>query len=180
MDGSKFVIVGGGLVAGYAAKQLVELGLKSGELTILSADSALPYERPSLSKGFLAGRENEAAITINTADYYSGHGIDVRLACWVTDIDLEKKRLFLQSGGTFEYEKLIAATGSRARILDLPGSRLPNVKYLRSMSDSTAIRQSAGKAKRAVVIGGGFIGMESRRCLPAASKSPVVLHKSRV
>ena len=181
MDGSKFVIAGGGLVAGYAAKQLVELGLKPGDLTILSADTALPYERPSLSKGFLAGRENEAAITINAADYYSGHGIDVRLACWVTDIDLEKKRLFLQSGETFAYEKLIAATGSRARILDLPGSRLPNVKYLRSMSDSAAIRQSAAKAKRAVVIGGGFIGMEVASVLAGQGiEVTMLLHQSRV
>jgi NADPH-dependent 2,4-dienoyl-CoA reductase/sulfur reductase-like enzyme len=181
MDGSKFVIAGGGLVAGYAAKQLVELGVKPGELTILSADTSLPYERPSLSKGFLAGRENEAAITINPADYYTGHGIDVRLDCWVTDIDLEKKHLSLLSGVAFEFEQLIAATGSRARILDIPGSRLPNVMYLRSMSDSTAIRRSATAAKRAVVIGGGFIGMEVASVLAGQGiEVAMVLHQNRV
>jgi NAD(P)H-nitrite reductase large subunit len=67
MNESKFVIVGGGMVAGYAAKQLVELGLTSGELAILSADTSVPYERPPLSKDFLAGRDTEESIRINSA-----------------------------------------------------------------------------------------------------------------
>ncbi len=84
MDQSNVVILGGGMVAGYAAKQLMELGLPKGELAILSADNAVPYERPPLSKNFLAGKDNEDAIKINTEDFYKKHGIELRLQCEVS------------------------------------------------------------------------------------------------
>ena len=160
MNESKFVIVGGGMVAGYAAKQLVELGLSSGELAILSADTSVPYERPPLSKGFLAGRDTEESIRINAEDFYREHGIEVRLGCRITGVDPEHKRLSLLAGGDFRFDKLIVATGAHARMLDIPGAELANVQYLRSLDDSKAIRQRARDVKRAVVIGGGFIGME--------------------
>jgi NADPH-dependent 2,4-dienoyl-CoA reductase/sulfur reductase-like enzyme len=160
MNESKFVIVGGGMVAGYAARQLVELGLKSGELAILSRDTYLPYERPPLSKGFLAGRDTEESIRINSEDFYREHGIEVRLGCQITGVDPEHKWVSLQSGGEFRFDQLIVATGSRVRTLDAPGAELANVQYLRSLDDSKAIRQRARDVKRAVVIGGGFIAME--------------------
>ena len=74
---SKYLILGGGMVAGYAAKEMVERGLKPGELSIVSADDAIPYERPPLSKGFLAGKEEEEKIRINPEDFYREHGIDL-------------------------------------------------------------------------------------------------------
>lgn len=161
MDSSKFAIVGGGMVAGYAAKQFVEQGgLKPGDLTILSADDTVPYERPPLSKGFLAGKDSEESIHINSADFYSGHGIEIRRNCAVTGIDPARRRLMLQSGGEFAFEKLILATGSRARRLTIPGADLSGVQYLRSLDDARAIRGRLAGVKRAVVIGGGFIGME--------------------
>lgn len=160
MNESNFVIVGGGMVAGYAAKQFVELGLPSGELAILSSDTSVPYERPPLSKGFLAGRETEESIRINPEDFYRENGIAVRLSCQVTSVDPDHKRLFLQSGDDFKFEKLIVATGARVRTLDIPGADLAGVQYLRSMDDSKAIRQRAQGVKQAVVIGSGFIGME--------------------
>jgi NADPH-dependent 2,4-dienoyl-CoA reductase/sulfur reductase-like enzyme len=160
MPESRFVIVGGGMVAGYAAKQFAELGLKPGELTILSADNAVPYERPPLSKGFLAGRDSEESLRINSEDFYRENGIEVRLGCQVEAVDPEHKRLKLQPGGDFRFEQLIVATGARVRKLDIPGAGLANVRYLRSLDDSRAIRQRARSVKHAVVIGGGFIGME--------------------
>lgn len=147
------------MVAGYAAKQLVELGLKPGELTILSADTAVPYERPPLSKGFLLGRDDEASIRINPEDFYRQHGIALKLNCTVASVDTNHRRLILQ-GGEFGYESLILATGSRARRLSVPGANLANIHYLRSLNNSKEIRQAAKDAKRAVVLGGGFIGME--------------------
>ena len=84
MDQSNVVILGGGMVAGYAAKQLMELGLPKGELAILSADNAVPYERPPLSKSFLAGKDSEDAIKINAEDFYKKHGIELRLQCEVS------------------------------------------------------------------------------------------------
>jgi NADPH-dependent 2,4-dienoyl-CoA reductase/sulfur reductase-like enzyme len=160
MEDSKIVIAGGGMVAGYAAKQMVELGLKSGDLAILSADSSVPYERPPLSKGFLAGSDTEEGIRINQEDFYREHGIDLRLGTGISGVDTAAKRLRLVSGGEFGFDKLIIATGARVNTLKIPGATLDNVRYLRSLDDSKAIRETAANVKRAVVIGSGFIGME--------------------
>jgi NADPH-dependent 2,4-dienoyl-CoA reductase/sulfur reductase-like enzyme len=160
MNQSNIVILGGGMVAGYAAKQLVELGLPKGELAILSADNAVPYERPPLSKGFLAGKDSEDAIKINPEDFYKKQGIEVRLQCEVAAVDIKRKRLILRGDDEFGFQKLIIATGARPRTLNIPGSTLQNLFYLRSLSDSKTIRNAAEKVKHAVVIGGGFIGME--------------------
>src|SRR6267142_2531609 len=165
MNQSKFAILGGGMVAGYAAKELVERGLKPGELAILSADTSIPYERPPLSKGFLAGKETEDAIRINSQDFYRKQGIDVKLGCEVSTVDRKRRRLALKSGGEFGFNKLIVATGARPRTLEIPGAKLRNLHYLRSLDDSKAIRSSAEHVKRAVVIGGGFIGMEGAAVL---------------
>src|SRR5713101_1899577 len=118
MDKAKFVIAGGGMVAGYAAKRLVELGLKPGELAILSADTSVPYERPPLSKGFLAGKDSEDAIRINPEDFYRKHGIEVKRDCEVAGVDPKRKRLTLKSGGEFRFDKLIVATGANPRTLE--------------------------------------------------------------
>src|SRR5437762_12552319 len=150
MDPAKFVIVGGGMVAGYAAKQMVELGLKPGELAILSADNAVPYERPPLSKSFLAGKDSEDGININPEDFYQKHGIEVRLQCEVARVDLKRKRLILKNTDEFGFRKLIIATGARPRNLNIPGSRLQNLFYLRSLNDSKRIRNAAEKAKHAI------------------------------
>lgn len=180
MSQSRFVILGGGMVAGYAAKQLVELGLKPGELTILSADTAIPYERPPLSKGFLAGRDNEESIAISPADFYRTHAIELRLGCEVTAVDAKRKRLSLK-GGEFGFEQLILATGCTSRHLTIPGAELPGVHYLRSLDDSRAIRERASIAKRAVVIGGGFIGMEVTSVLAQKQiETTMVMQEDRV
>ncbi len=160
MDQARFVILGGGMVAGYAAKQMVESGLKPKELAIISADTAIPYERPPLSKGFLAGKETEESIRINAQEFYRKQGIELKLECEVTKVDAKGKRLTPSSGGEFGFDKLIIATGAKPRRLEIPGAQLGNVRYLRSMDDSKAIRKIAEKVKNAAVIGGGFIGME--------------------
>jgi len=160
MSEYRFVILGGGMVAGYAAKELVELGLKPGELAIVSADTSVPYERPPLSKGFLAGRETEDAVLISPEAFYRDRGIQVKLDCEISTIDLKRKRLIPKSGEEIVFNKLIVATGASPRVLEVPGAKLRNLYYLRSLSDSKTIRDAAKTAKRAVVIGGGFIGME--------------------
>ncbi len=160
MSQSNIVILGGGMVAGYAAKQFVELGLPKGELAILSADDAVPYERPPLSKSFLAGKDSEDAIQINPEGFYQKQGIELRLGCEVAQVDVQRKTLMLKGGDEFGFQRLIIATGAHPRPLDIPGSRLQNLFYLRSLRDSKSIRAAAEKAKHALVIGGGFIGME--------------------
>ena len=160
MQQLNIVILGGGMVAGYTAKQLVELGLPKGELAILSADNAVPYERPPLSKGFLAGKDSEEAIKINPEDFYKKQGIELKLECEVATVDVKRKRLILKGSDEFGFQKLIIATGARPRTLNIPGSRLQNLFYLRTVNDSKSIRDAAEKVNYAVVIGGGFIGME--------------------
>ncbi len=137
------------MVAGYAAKQLAELGLKSGDLTIVSAEHSPPYERPPLSKGFLAGRDREESIRIVPNDFYSAHGIDLRLETEVISIAAAAKRVHIRSGEELAFEKLILATGSQVRTLDAPGANLAGIFYLRSVEDSKRIRDQAGTAKRA-------------------------------
>jgi 3-phenylpropionate/trans-cinnamate dioxygenase ferredoxin reductase component len=157
---TKYVILGGGMVAGYAAKELVDRGLKPGELTIVSSDTALPYERPPLSKSFLSGKDTETTILINPAGFYQDHGIQVRMGTTIDKIDVGNRRLRSSSAEEFAFDKLLLATGARARTVDYPGRELANVFYLRSLDDSRNIRSRAATARQAAVIGGGFIGME--------------------
>jgi NADPH-dependent 2,4-dienoyl-CoA reductase/sulfur reductase-like enzyme len=160
-----YVIAGGGMVAGYAAKEMAERGLKAGELCIVSADDSLPYERPPLSKGFLAGKETEESIRISPPDFYESHDIDVRLRTCITGLDAARKVLHLKSDEEIGFDKLVLATGAEVKTLDVPGGELADVCYLRSIDDSRRIRHEAGNAKQATVIGGGFIGMETASVL---------------
>jgi NADPH-dependent 2,4-dienoyl-CoA reductase/sulfur reductase-like enzyme len=181
VNASRFLILGGGMVAGYAAEQFVKLGLKPGELTILSADSSAPYERPPLSKGFLAGKDSEDSIRISPEDFYRTHGIEMKLGCEASGVDPKRNRVALKSGEELEFGKLIVATGGHPRTLEVPGAALRNVYYLRSLDDSKAIRGAAEGVKRAAVIGGGFIGMEVASALTQKGvEVTMVLNEDRI
>lgn len=160
MKGYKYIILGGGVAAGYTAREFVKRGIKAGELGIISADDQLPYDRPPLSKDFLAGESEMEDILINDADFYREHKIGVRLDDPVEDVDLKKKQLQTQSRNVESFEKLLIATGSRVRKFDLPGAELKGLYYLRWLDDAHILRAAAERAQRAIVIGGGFIGME--------------------
>jgi NADPH-dependent 2,4-dienoyl-CoA reductase/sulfur reductase-like enzyme len=165
------------MVAGYAAKEFVERGLKPGELTLISTDDAIPYERPPLSKSFLAGKDSEDSILINPDSFYREHGIAVQLRTEVTRVDCGRKRLLLRTGEEVGYDQLVIATGARVRTLG--GG--PDVLYLRSMGDSKRIRAAAESAKRAVVIGSGFIGMEVAAVLAQKGvDTTMVLREDRI
>ena len=181
MSSSKYLIFGGGMAAGYAAKELAKRGLGSGELAIVSADDAPPYERPPLSKTFLSGKDKESDILINPADWYSQQKISVKLKTVIRKVDLKNRALRAESGESFEFEHLLIATGARARKLECPGHDLPNVFYLRSLHDSQNIRDSAASSKRAAVIGGGFIGMEVASVLAQKKiETTLIIREDRV
>lgn len=154
-----YVILGGGVVAGYAARAFVENGLHGAELCILSAEPYLPYERPLLSKRFLPDPELLPELLINAPAFYAEHGITVHLSAPVDRVDLEQKQLYLQDK-IIGYEKLLLATGARPRHLPVPGAELAGIYYLRHLADAAHIHAAAHTAKRAVVVGGGFLGME--------------------
>jgi len=171
----KYMILGGGMVAGYAAKEMIERGLRPGQLAIVSADDTVPYERPPLSKGFLAGKDTEESIRINPEEFYGQHEIELKLSCEVAGIDCTRKLLHLRSGEDLGFEKLVVATGARVRTLDLSGNDLAGVRYLRSLEDSKNLRTHAASAKRALVIGAGFIGMEVASVLAQKGVSTTML-----
>ncbi|HXT41811.1 MAG TPA: FAD-dependent oxidoreductase [Candidatus Angelobacter sp.] len=160
MKSFSIVILGGGVVAGYAAKEFVVQSGKKGELAIVTAENALPYERPPLSKGFLAGQEKARDIQISDAAFYRKHDIAVFRNFRVRKVDFRRRRLQSTSGQVIGFDQLLVATGSTVRRLKVPGANRSGVFYLRQMTDSQGIREQIKRGRRAVVIGSGFIGME--------------------
>lgn len=153
------VIVGGGAAGNAAAEALRREGY-TGHLTMLSADDTLPCDRPNLSKSYLAGAASDASNLLRTAEFYTQHGIDLRLGARVTAIDTVSRRVQLVDGGHHDYDKLLLATGAEPVRLDIPGADLPHVHYLRTLADSRLLVAKALVAKRAIMIGASFIGLE--------------------
>ena len=160
------VIVGGGAAGNAAAEALRHEGY-SGLLTILSADETLPCDRPKLSKAYLTGAASDASTLLRSAEFYAQHDINLRLGARVAAIDTARRRVQLADGGCHNYDTLLPATGAEPVHLDIPGADLPNVHYLRTLTDSRALVAKALVAKRAVVIGASFIGLEVAASLRA-------------
>ncbi|MFE0171316.1 NAD(P)/FAD-dependent oxidoreductase [Streptomyces sp. NPDC059002] len=155
------VVVGAGQGGYQTAASLREYGY-TGRITLISAEDALPYERPPLSKQFLkddAYLEGGAQLWLRPATYYVRHSIDL-VAGTVTAIDRGARTVRLTDGSTYDYGHLVLATGARPRTLDVPGAGLRGVHTLRTARDATALRASLAAARRAVVVGAGFIGLE--------------------
>lgn len=162
----KYIIVGGGIVAGYAAQEFIKhSGFNKGDLAIITDDDAVPYERPPLSKDFLAGEENYEDIQINSPEFYRKYGINLFLYTRGNHINTLSKTIKTDHGDTFHYDKLLLATGSSAIELDLPGSNHTAIKYLRTVEDARAIRDALNESNRIIVVGGGHIGMETAASL---------------
>ena len=153
------VILGGGMVAGYAAQEMVKLGLAPGDLCIVSMDEDPPYERPPLSKGLMREEKQEAEVFINGPGFYEESGIELLLNTWVRSVDLDARTLSSKKH-TIGFDNLLIATGAWPISLKIPGFDLDGVHLLRTLAQSKAIHAAAAEAKRAVVIGAGFIGME--------------------
>ncbi len=154
------VIVGGGAAGDAAAAMLRREGYTA-PITILSDDSARPCDRPNLSKDYLAGTAKPSWIPLRGAKFYREHDIDLRLDTQVESIDTENARVQLAGGETLNYSALLLATDAEPVRLNTPGEDLPHVHFLRTQADSEAIIEAVeADAKRAVVIGASFIGLE--------------------
>ena len=153
------VIVGGGAAANAAAEMLRREGY-DGLVTMITADESLPYDRPNLSKDYLAGTAPEEWIPLRSPDFYREQKIDTLTNTSVTRIDAKSKQVMLSNGRSLSYGVLLLATGAEPVRLQIAGADLPHVCYLRTLSDSRRIIEKAKHAKRAVVIGASFIGLE--------------------
>lgn len=159
MPRERIVIIGASLAGATAAAGLREGGFE-GDITLVGAEARPPYNRPPLSKGYLRGQEKFEDQLVKPADYYSGARIDLRLGARVTGVDPARKHVSLEGGERLPYDKLLVTTGSRNRTLDAPGADLAGILQLRTVEDSDRIRSAAQRARRAVVVGFGFIGCE--------------------
>jgi len=160
----KIVIIGGG-AAGFAAAERLRREGYANSIVMVSDDDAPPVDRPNLSKDYLAGNAPEEWIPLRPDDFYSGNNIDLRLKSSVAAIDPRAREVALANGSKLAYDKLLLATGAEPIRLPLPGADLPHVFTLRSLADSRAIIARAANAKRAVVIGASFIGLEAAASL---------------
>ena len=155
----RIVIVGGG-AAGFAAAEMLRREGFGGSLTLVSADDQPPYDRPNCSKDYLAGNAPEDWMSLKPAEFYKQHSIDLALGSEASAIDTKHRHVALGDGRHIAYDKLLLATGAEPVRLQIAGATLPHVHMLRSLSDSSAIIAGAKEARRAVVIGASFIGLE--------------------
>ena len=157
--GEAVVVVGGG----QAAAQLVvslRLGGHEGSITLVSDEQAPPYQRPPLSKQYLAGKLDVERLFLRQNAYYESRGVKLVLGRRVLSIDRRSRRAQLDDGAELRYDRLVLATGSTLRRLSIPGSDLPGIHYLRSLSDADELRGQIGPGRRMVIVGGGYIGLE--------------------
>jgi len=162
----KIVIVGGG-AAGFAAAEMLRRERFAGEIVMLSSEAAAPVDRPNLSKDYLAGSAQEDWVPLRPDDFYRDMKIDLRLGVEVTSIDVTGHAVVLKDGARLPYDRLLLATGAEPNRLSVPGADRPNVHVLRTLRDSNAIISNAKGARRAVVIGASFIGLEAAASLRA-------------
>ena len=162
----RIVIVGGG-AAGFATAEMLRRQEYRGSIVMLSNDTAPPVDRPNLSKDYLAGSAPEDWLPLRPEVFYPEASIDLRLKTEVTSIDTKAGNVVLADGKTVSYDRLLLATGAEPVRLPIPGSDQPHVHVLRSLADCRAIIASADGARRAIVIGASFIGLEAAASLRA-------------
>src|SRR2546426_3278986 len=158
-------IVGAGAAGNSAAEELRHLGF-DGAITLVDQDQQAPYDRPNLSKDYLAGTAREDSIPLHPRSYYQERGVELALGRRITILDPVHKRLTLDDGTTREFGAIILATGAEPVRLELAGDG-PPIHYLRTLEDSRAIIKAAEAARRAVVLGASFIGLEVAASLRA-------------
>jgi 3-phenylpropionate/trans-cinnamate dioxygenase ferredoxin reductase component len=176
MTNFEVVIAGGGLTAARAIKSYRDAG-GSGRVALLSKERDLPYHRPALSKSYLRGETTDAPFAEDAA-FYRDHDVEVLLETTVTGVDTDA-RTVTTDAGPFRYRKLLIATGATPRLLAVPGAELEGVHALRTLHDSEAIREAAVASERAVVVGGGFIGMEVAASLRQLGLTVTLIHLGR-
>ncbi|WP_423057857.1 NAD(P)/FAD-dependent oxidoreductase [Brevibacterium linens] len=153
------VVIGAGLAGAKTVEELRSLGF-TGPLTLIGEESHAPYERPALSKEYLAGSAEFTDSLVHPLEWYAENSIDLRLNTSATAFDAAAHTVTLSDGSTVDYGALVLATGAAPRRASIPGADAEGVLYLRTKEDSDAIRAAAVKGKKLAIIGGGWIGLE--------------------
>jgi 3-phenylpropionate/trans-cinnamate dioxygenase ferredoxin reductase subunit len=153
-----FIIVGAGLAGAKAAEALRHEGFE-GRLVLIGEEPDRPYERPPLSKNYLR-KETEDMPYVHPESFYNDHGIELMTSTRVTEIDSDSKKLVLNDEESISYDRLLITTGAAPRHLDVPGSDLEGIHYLRNVTDSEQIGERLAPGARLVIVGSGWIGSE--------------------
>lgn len=164
--------------ASHAGAQLcvsLRQGGWEGDITIIGDEADLPYHRPPLSKDFLAGDKAIEDILLRPASVYENANVTMKLGTRIETIDREERTVLTEEGETLSYDKLVLATGARVRRLPVPGGELDGVFYLRDTKDVRAIKDAVEAGKHAVIIGGGYIGLETAASLRKQGMEVTVL-----
>lgn len=156
---STFVIIGGGLAGAKAVEALRDSGVDD-QIILFAEENHLPYERPPLSKEFLAGKKSLAEFTVQDSDWYRDHRVDLRLGARASSVDAQGHTVGLADGTTVTYDKLLLATGSASRRPPIPGSDAEGVRYLRTYDDAEALNSVLTEGSSLAVVGAGWIGLE--------------------
>lgn len=167
------IIIGASHAAAQLAPSLRQEGWE-GEIVIIGDEPYLPYHRPPLSKTFLAGEKTVDSLAIRPEAFYQKNDIQI-LVGRVSVINRNKQTLTLSDGKELEYDKLALCMGSRVRKISLPGSDLEGIHYVRDVADAEGIKDHVGKGKHAVIVGGGYIGLETASALKKLGMNVVVL-----
>jgi 3-phenylpropionate/trans-cinnamate dioxygenase ferredoxin reductase subunit len=166
MEPADIVIVGGGLASARVVSSYREAGGRD-SVVLVSADTQPPYHRPPLSKRVLRGEMEPEGALVQPEDWYAEHDVELRLETQVEGADLDARELRLADGSTLAFRRLVIASGATPRRLDVPGGDLEGVHTYRTMDDARAVRARAQSAARAVIVGTGFVGLETAASLRA-------------
>ncbi|TWF80476.1 3-phenylpropionate/trans-cinnamate dioxygenase ferredoxin reductase subunit [Pseudonocardia hierapolitana] len=178
-DPRTFAIVGAGLAGAKAAEALCTEGF-DGRIVLFGAEPHRPYERPPLSKGYLQGSSDRDTVYVHPPDWYTEHQVELRLDTPVTAIDRRAHEIVTGDGGRLHYDKLLLATGATPRKLTVPGSELDGVRYLRSLDDSDHLASAFRPGAKVVIIGGGWIGLETAAAARGAGAEVTVLERAEL
>lgn len=170
-----YIIVGGGLTAGTAVKVIRKLDEES-SILLICREERLPYERPPLSKDLWFGTKTPDQLFINNDDFYMDNSIDVLHGTEAVSLNTNKRLLIDSRRNQFLYEKILLATGSTPRKLDIPGGNLDEIRYYRSLDDYIYLNDRVTKGTSVLIIGGGFIGTEMAVALRSKDAQVTMLY----
>ena len=159
MESTQYLLIGGGLASSQAAKELRRQD-PAAAITLVGDESHVPYDRPPLSKDFLRGEKSRDQLFFDSPETLREQRISLVLGIPVQRLDPGRRVATLGDGGTIQFQKCLLATGGRPLRLSIPGSDLPEIHYLRTLDDATAIATRAQRGRKALIIGAGFIGLE--------------------